>query len=329
MAVVNFGTLPGGEAVQKVTIASDDLRAEVLTYGAIIRDLRLSGYDFPLVLGLNSIADYIAHSPFFGAIVGRCANRIGQGRFTLDGQTHQLDLAEGARHQLHGGAKGFSQRNWQLAAYGADFVTLTLCSPAGEGGYPGTVNATCTYQLAARRIVCTLSATTDAPTVVNLAQHSYFNLDGRATIDAHRVQIFSDHMTAIDAELIPTGKLKPVTNTMFDFRQMRELGSHVSDHNYCLAAGRYGAPQLAARVATPAVSMSVFSTEPGLQFYTADHLAIPVDGLDGRRYTPRAGMCLEPQFWPDAINHAHFPQPVLRPQDTYKQVTRYEFTGRV
>lgn len=328
MVVENFGALPDGKMVQKITLTSADLRAEFLTLGAVIRDLRLSGYDFPLVLGLNSADDYATHSLYFGAIAGRCANRIAKGRFRLDGQDYQLALADGAHHHLHGGPDGFSQQNWQLAEYGGDFVTLTLCAPAGAGGYPGTVRASCTYRLVAHSLICNLTATTDAPTLVNLAQHSYFNLDGNATIDGHRVQIFSDHITATDEERIPTGKLKPVKNTMLDFRQMREIGTHIADDNYCLAAGRYTNPQLAARVASAAVSMAVYSTEPGIQFYTADHMDLPIGGLDGRRYSARAGLCLEPQFWPDAINHAHFPQPVLRPGDTYRQITRYEFTAR-
>mgnify|MGYP003667280088 FL=1 len=328
MVVENFGALPDGKMVQKITLGSADLRAEILTFGAVIRDLRLSGHDFPLVLGLNSAADYATHSPYFGAIAGRCANRIAQGRFRLDGQDYQLALADGARHHLHGGPQGFSQKIWKLAGYGEDFVTLTLCAPAGEGGYPGTLRASCTYRLVARSLVCELTATTDAPTLVNLALHSYFNLDGSATIDGHRLQIFSDHITATDDERIPTGRLKPVRNTMRDFRQMREIGSQPADDNYCLAAGRYTSPQLAARVASAAVSMAVCSTEPGLQFYTADHIDLPAQGLEGRRYSARAGLCLEPQFWPDAINHAHFPQPVLRPGDTYRQITRYEFTAR-
>ena len=301
MGIRDFGVMPDGANVQSVTISNADLHAEILTLGATIRDLRLRGFGFGLVLGLNSVADYVAHSPYFGIIAGRCANRIAHGRFSLDGKNHQLemagaDTAKQDPHHLHGGPNGFGRRNWKLVSHGADFVTLALHAPAGDAGYPGAVEVTCTYRLKARNLVCDLTATTDAPTLMNLAQHSYFNLDGSPTIDAHRVQIFSDHITATDAEMIPTGKLKPVRNTTLDFQHMRELGSHMADHNYCLAPGRYSNPQLAARVATPAVSMAIYSTEPGIQFFTADSLSLPVDGLDGRRYASRAGLCLEPQF---------------------------------
>jgi len=332
MSIQEFGPLPDGTMVHSVTIGSGDLRAEILSWGACIRDLRLTGFDHPLVLGLNSGADYAQHSPHFGVIAGRCANRINKARFKLDGQTIQLQYSGESKtgqpgpHQLHGGPKGYGKRVWIIADHGPDFVTLTLHSPAGDGGYPGTAEISCTYRISGATLTCDLQATTDAPTLMNLAQHSYFNLNGDSTINAHRLHIPAGQVVAVDAELIPTGDLTDRAGSDQDFRQPIPIAQTKIDHNYCLGRARFESPRLAARVETDAVCMEIHSTEPGVQFYTGDKIAVPVAGLEGRHYGPRAGLCLEPQIWPDAINNPSFPQAILRPGETYHQISTFTFS---
>lgn len=333
MSIQEFGQLPDGTMVHSVAIASDDLRAEILSWGACIRDLRLTGFDHPLVLGLNTAEDYALHSPHFGVVAGRCANRTKNGRFTLDGQMVQLDLTgltktgQPGPHHLHGGPQGYGKRIWKIADHGADFVTLTLHSPDGDSGYPGTADITCTYRISGATLICDLQAITDAPTLLNLAQHSYFNLNGGGTINSHRLHIPASQIVEVDAELIPTGTLADIAGTAQDFRSLREIGDGKTDHNYCLGTARFATPQLAARLEGESVVMEVHSTEPGVQFYSGDKIAVPVAGLDGQHYAPRAGLCLEPQIWPDAINNPSFPQAVLRPGETYHQISTFAFSA--
>ena len=327
-----FGVLPDGRAVQQVRIAAGGLSARILTWGAVVRDLRLEGAPHPLTLGYERIGDYLDHGAHFGAVAGRCANRIAHGRFTLDGAAHQLELKPGAAHHLHGGdAAQFGRRPWEIAALTPDSVTLTLRSPDGDGGYPGAVAATCVYRLAPpATLVVALSAVTDAPTLVNLAHHSYFNLDGDADVRGHRLTVAADRYTPTDEDLIPLG-VAPVDGTPFDFRAGRLVGAPDAppyDVNLCLADARAPEPRFAARLeGARGVAMEVWTTEPGVQFFNAPRMAIPVAGLEGRRYGAQAGLCLEPQVWPDAINHSDFPSAVLRPGETYRQRSEFRFTA--
>lgn len=328
-----FGWTAGGEAVHRIRIEGGGLKASVLTFGAVLQDLRLDGHDAPLVLGFERFEDYARHVLYMGAVVGRYANRIRDGRFTLDGERHQTDRNDG-RHTLHGGANGYSQRNWQVALHGADFVTLSLHDPAGEMGFPGAVEVTCTYRL---KIPGTLSveigAVTDAATVCCPVHHSYFNLDdgGSGDILDHRLSILASAYLPIDAEFIPTGEVRPVDGTPFDFRQARDIrtpgGKQVLyDHNFCLAAA-HGPLRQAAWAQGPesGVEMEVWTTEPGLQLYVGQQVGREAQGHGGRRYRDFAGFCLEPQVWPDSPNRSYFPQAVLRPGETYHQVSEYRF----
>jgi aldose 1-epimerase len=325
------GRTADGESVEDIRIAAGGLTAHVLTWGAVLRDLRLAACDWPLTLGFERFEDYPAHSPHFGAVCGRVANRIADGRFVLDGRACQVERGPGEAHHLHGGpTAGFGVRPWRVTAAAPDSVTLTLASPDGDGGYPGALAVSCVYRLAPpATLVVELTATADAPTVVNLAQHSYWNLDGDGDVRAHRLTIAADAITETDAALIPTGSLRPVAGTPWDFRSGRLIGAPDAvpyDVNFALADARAAAPRFAARLeGARGVSMAVWTTEPGLQLYDAAGLSVSVPGLGGRRYGPQAGVCLEAQAWPDAPNQPGFPSVVLRPGEAYRQVTELRF----
>jgi aldose 1-epimerase len=327
-----------GQPVHEVTLRSRaGAEAKIIGWGAVLRDLVVplaDGGRQRVVLGLESLDDYIAHSPHFGAIAGRYANRIAHGRFHIDGEIFEIPRNQAGKHALHGGGHGFGKRPWQIAWHSADTVALTLVSPAGDQGFPGTLTVTCVYRLEEpATLVLALTATTDAPTIVNLAPHSYFNLDGSPDILDHTLQIAAAFMTPVDDDLIPTGEIVAVAGTPFDFRSPRQVrlsdagGDLVAyDHNFVLS-GSAPALREAALLASPrnGLRLAVRTTEPGLQFYDAAKLALPVAGLDGARYAGRAGLCLEPQRFPDSPNRAHFSQSVLRPGQVYRQRTEYRF----
>lgn len=342
-----FGMLDG-QPIYEITIRSRaGIQAQVITWGAVVRDLcapRRAGGVQRLVLGLRTLEDYLQHSPHFGAIAGRFANRIARGRFVLNGATWQLPLNQNGKHSLHGGGTGFGRRPWQLAGYDDSSVTLTLVSPDGDSGYPGAVFVTCTYRLvepATLRVE--LTAICDAPTPLNLSQHSYFNLDGSPDILDHTLQIAADFYTPTDAEDIPTGEIRSVQGTHYDFGEPRpvrlldEAARRVRyDTNFVLRrpdpkpAG-LDAPCLvhAATLASPKgdVTLEVWTTEPGLQLYDGYKLKLPVVGLDGTSYAASAGLCLEPQHFPDSPNRSHFPDTILRPGSIYRQLTEYRCRG--
>lgn len=331
-----FGRTPDGEPVHRIRIEGGGLQASILTWGAVIQDLRLAGHQPPLVLGFETFDYYPSHSPFFGAIAGRFANRISGGRFVIDGVLHQADTNYLGRHTLHGGDKGVGKRVWSLTGEGRDVVTLSLRDGHGEMGFPGNLDIACTYRLRTGGVLSVeLSAVTDRPTLCNLAHHSYFNLDDGGTGDAldHLLEIDAADYLPVDGELIPTGSVTPVDGTDFDFRSPRTIrcereGRQIEyDSNWCLAAS----PRPCSRAGSlrgghSGVSMEVWTTEPGLQFYAGHKVAREVPGLEGRRYGAFAGICLEPQIWPDAPNHLQFPQAVLRPGERYRQTSEYRFS---
>ena len=331
MTIEPFGQCDEGD-VGRVTISGGGLTAKIMNWGAVLQDLRLDGHDAPLVLGFDEFASYPKHSPNFGATPGRYANRIAHGRFILDGERHQLDLNQNGVHTLHGGASGFAKRLWRFADHSADSVTLTLHSPDGDMGFPGNLDATCIYRVKpGGALSIELSATADAPTLCNLTNHSYFNLDdgGSASIGEHRIVIDAGAYLPVDDAGIPSGVVQPVDGGPFDLRIASEIGAGGVDYdnNFCLASGQRSLARAAwAQGAQSGVEMETWTTEPGIQFYIGHKMKPDLpSGLDGIRYRPSSGFCLEPQVWPDSPNRPYFPQAVLRPGETYRHVTEYRF----
>lgn len=333
--IEEFGNLEGTK-VQEITIRSAaGAEARILTWGAVVRDLvvPMTAGPQPTVLGLNTIEDYQSHSPYFGAIVGRYANRIGQARFTLDGSSYHVDANEGRNH-LHGGSKSFARRIWSIIDQTLGSVTLSLVSPDGEMGYPGRLIATCTYAFTGPATLrFTLEAISDQPTPVNMTNHCYYNLDGSSDISSHHLMIAADYTTPTTLDLIPTGEIKSVDNSDYDFRGLRPIGpsqflrGHVSyDINYVL---RGAGDELvhAATLQSPksGLSMELWTTEPGVQFYDGHLINIPVSGLRGARYGRHAGLCLEPQRFPDSPNKAHFSPCILEPGLVSRQISELRF----
>ena len=334
-AVRDFGEVDG-VPVQEISLRSAaGLEASVITWGGVIRDLAVpvAGARQSTVLGLNSLDDYRAHSPSFGAVPGRYANRIARGQFTLDGKAHQVPCNEKGRTALHGGTKGFNKLPWRLAGNTADSVTLALTSPDGDMGFPGTLEVTCLYRLDGLTLRMEITATTDSATVVNLTNHTYFNLDGSADVRDHELTVMAAFRTEVDEDLIPTGAIVPVARTPFDFRAPRSIRDPSDQHydmNYVLA--RQVDPSTGLAHATTlrslknGLALEIATDQQGIQIYDGAKVHVPVEGLGGARYGAYAGVAMETQNFPDAPNHRHFPSSVLRPGETYRQVTEYRFS---
>jgi aldose 1-epimerase len=325
-----FGVLPGGGTVWRATISGHGLTASVMTLGASLQDLRLDGTPHPLVLGFPRLGPYLDEGRYFGAVVGRYANRIRDGRAVLDGQALELDRNQNGHHILHGGSDGSGTRNWVLAEQSDDMVALADLLPAGHMGFPGSMPVRAIYRiLPGPTLSLSIRATSDAPTLCNFAQHSYFNLDGKDTVAGHHLTVPASHHLPVDADLIPQGPPAPVHGTALDFRRPVRLGERLSgpaiDHNLCLAPERHVRPRRAAMLEAGGLRMTLRSTEPGLQVYTANHLSPCAPGLAGRPYGRHAGIALESQLWPDAPNRPDFPSARLMPGRLYRQDTAMRF----
>ncbi|MHA6718075.1 aldose epimerase family protein [Sphingomonas sp. RS6] len=331
------------DAVRTITLARGPLRAELLTLGASLRRLDVPGRDGTsanVVLGYADLDAYRTAPRYYGAVAGRYANRIGGAAFTLDGERYRIAANEGA-NSLHSGPVGFDQLVWAVEAQGEADVTFRLDSPDGWNGFPGALTVRAHYALAADGMAIALTATTDRPTIVNLTNHAYFNLAGETsgtTILDHWLQIAADAITPVDAAMIPSGALAPVADTPFDFRRPKPIGRDIAvddaqlrlgqgyDHNFVV--GDASGPQR--RVATlydPASGrvVDLHSTEPGLQFYSGNHLAGGAPGTGGGTYPARGGLCLEPQKFPDSPNQPAFPSARLDPGDTYRHDILFRF----
>jgi len=343
-----FGNLPGGEAVDLYTLVNTrGAQARIINYGGILVSLRIpddTGVLSEVVLGYSDLAGYLANTPYFGALVGRYANRIGDARFVLDNVEYRLAANDGAHH-LHGGVRGFDKALWRAAAsLGAAGPVLELryVSPDGEEGYPGSLDIAVAYTLTEENALrIDYRAQTDRATVVNLSHHSYFNLRdaGASPILDHRLQINADRHTPIDAGLIPTGAIAAVHNTPLDFKRPRRIGAQIEhdheqlrlaggyDHNFVLNA-RPGELRLAARASAPDTgrAMEVHTTQPGLQFYSGNFLDGSAIGRGGTVYRKRHGFCLETQHFPDSPHRPHFPSTRLGPGEIYRHTTLYKFT---
>jgi aldose 1-epimerase len=332
----SFGHL-GGTEIQEVTLQTGaGAEARIITWGGVLRDLIVPGPGGPrrVVLGLDTLEDYVRHSPFFGAIVGRYANRIGDARFRLDGREVDLVANENG-NELHGGPASFGRRPWALLGHTASAAHLGLMSEDDEMGFPGRLFATCSYELlepATLRI--TLQAFADEPTPVNLTAHNYFNLDGSQDARDHLLQLASDFYTPVDEEQIPTGEIRSVIGTPLDFREARPLhggGQTYTDidHNLVLRREASSDPTLchAATLssAKSGLSTELWTTEPGLQVYDGRLVEVPVPGTGGFRLNPYSGIALEPQRFPDGPNHPHFPNTILLPGCVSRQVSEFRF----
>ncbi|MFE0536217.1 aldose epimerase family protein [Streptomyces nigra] len=322
----HFGTLSDGTEVHRWTLERAGVRVRVLSYGGIVQSLEVpdrDGRTADVVLGFADLDGYVTHpGPYLGALIGRYANRIAGGRFPLDGVTYALD-PNTPPNSLHGGARGFDKRVWDVAPV-EHGLRLTRVSRHGEEGFPGRLEVTATYTLedgGALRFV--YEAVTDAPTVVNLTNHSYFNLAGAGSGDAggHELRLDASRFTPVDADLIPTGVLEDVTGTRFDFRQARKVGSGY-DHNFALDKGVTKDAREVAELYDPSTGrvLRVSTTEPGLQLYTADQIEEP--------FSPGDGVALETQHFPDSPNRPDFPSTVLRPGEVYRSETVYAFSAR-
>jgi aldose 1-epimerase len=346
-----FGTTDRGDAVSVYTLKNaHGMEVRATDYGGIILSLRVADRDGrfdDVVLGYDSLKDYVRASPYFGAIIGRYGNRIAGGRFSLDGRTYTLARNNGPNH-LHGGLRGFDKVVWGVEPFESrDGVGLVLryASPDGEEGYPGTVQAQVTYTLTDRNeLIFDYHATTDRATPVNLTQHSYFNLagDGKRDILGHVVTLNADHFTPVDSTLIPTGEIKSVTGTPFDFRTATPIGARIDgddeqlrhgrgyDHNFVLnkgGTGGTGDPTLAARVYEPSSGrvMEIYTTEPGVQFYSGNFLDGTLQGKNGVVYRRRYGFAMETQHFPDTPNQPAFPSVIVRPGEEYRSRSIYKF----
>ena len=323
-----FGRLPGGRDVDEVAIGNDRIAASIISYGATLRDLSVlvNGRRRSVVVGFDALEPYLDQGAYIGAIAGRYANRIAAGRFTLDGEPYQLSLNERGKAHLHGGHVGFDKKVWTITAASAEAVSLALHSPAGEEGYPGAVAAACTYRIAdPLTLVIELTATSDAPTIINLTGHSYFNLEGTSDIRDHRLMIPAEEFLPVSSDLIPQHAAS-VAGTPYDFRISRPIRRQGAayDNTFILGWQRSAEPRLAARLASAGgeLAMELLSTEPGVQFYDGAFLDAK---SAGRSYGAFGGLCLEPQCFPDTPNRPEFPSCVLRPGETYHHVIAHRF----
>ncbi|MCX5533752.1 galactose mutarotase [Streptomyces sp. NBC_00006] len=343
----SFGKLADGTKIYRWSLENGGTRLKVLNYGGIVQSLELPdrhGRYVNVSLGYDTVEEYVAGTTFFGSTIGRYGNRIAKGKFTLDGKAYQVSVNDGD-NSLHGGAKGFNTRVWDIEPFtsGSDVgLHMHYTSVDGEMGYPGTLKTTVTYTLTARgdwRI--DYEATTDKATVVNLTNHTYYNLagEGSGTIYDHELTLAASRYTPTDAGLIPTGELAKVAGTPFDFRKAKPIGRDIRDahpqqilakgfdHNWALDKGITAKPVLVATLRDPASgrSLKIATDQPGLQFYSGNFLDGTLVGQSGRTYRQGDGLALETQHFPDSPNQPKFPSTVLRPGEKYRTTTVHSF----
>jgi aldose 1-epimerase len=341
-----WGQLPDGKAVTLYTLSnSHGMTARISDFGGLLVELIVpdkAGKPVDVVLGKDSLKDYLAGHPFFGVLVGRYANRIAGGTFSIDGKSYSIPKK--GKHAIHGGPEGFDKKVWaaETSQFGNSVsLVLKLASPDEDMGFPGKMEAQVTYTLDDEsRLSIDYSATCDQPTIVNLTNHSYFHLGGQGAGDvlSHELVLHADSFTATDADLIPTGELMPVKDTPLDFTEMHPLGERITadfpalqhgggyDHNYVLSSKEEGMKPCA-RVRHPGtgIVMEVQTTQPGVQLYTANGMK-DTAGKNGARYPKHGGFCLETQHYPDSPHQPSFPSTVLRPGQSYEQTTTFQFS---
>jgi aldose 1-epimerase len=332
-----------GQAITEYTLTNKNgMQLSVINYGGTITKLNVpdkNGKLGDVVLGYDSLSGYLQRAnPFFGALIGRYGNRIGKATFTLDGQTYNLDKNDGA-NSLHGGKKGYDKVVWTAEKQGDNSLKLTYHSKDGEGGYPGNLDVTVVYTLTADNSVkIDYTATTDKATPVNLTNHAYYNLSAGtdSTILNNEIQINADKYTPVDAGLIPTGQIADVKGTPFDFTSSKQIGRDIAqvkggyDHNWVLNKKENSLEKIVTLYhPTSGRVMEVYTTEPGVQFYTGNFLnGRLANTKDGAKYVQHAALCLETQHFPDSPNHPNFPSTILKPGETYKSTTVYKFSTK-
>ncbi len=337
----DFGKVEN-HSIERYTLSNNNgASASIITYGGRVTELRVpdkSGKLANVVLGFDNLHPYTGANPYFGALIGRVANRIARGEFELDGKTYHLEKNDKGEKTLHGGKIGWDRRVWKATPMkGADHVGLQLdyISPDGEEGFPGTVTARVVYSMNERHeLRIDYSATTEKATPINLTNHSYFNLSGAGSGDIlkHEMQLIASHYTPVDEKLIPTGEIAKVEGTPMDFRSPHAIGSRIDqvqggyDHNYVLDRPKNAELSTAARVVDPASgrTMEVHTSQPGIQFYTGNFLNGSIKGLGGT-YIKHGAFCLETQHFPDSVHHPKFPNTILHPGEQYQQTTVYAF----
>jgi aldose 1-epimerase len=326
---------------------ANGLSATIIAYGATLISVRTPDRDGnidEITVGMEDPEDYRQGHPFLGSVVGRCANRLANARFTLNGKEYQLESV-GGPHHLHGGRHGFDKVDWNVLeepSGNRQSLKLGYTSADGEEGYPGKLDVEVTYSLSDDdTLTIDYRATSDQDTIVNLTNHVYFNLSGAPTILDHELQLFASHFTPIDETLIPTGEIRPVEGTPMDFRQMTRIGERIEqdddqlrygrgyDHNWVLdhGGGKLGPAAVLYGPKSGRV-VEVATTKPGIQFYSGNFLTGSVRGRGGSPIGYRSGLCLETQYFPNAINQPNFPSPILRAGETYHHITTYHFTTK-
>ena len=343
MMITPFGTAPNGEAVFLIQLDNGMISCEIITFGATIRSLTVpdrNGAPVDVVLGYDTLEEYLSHDGYLGATVGRFANRIAKGQFRLSGRQYTLATNNGNNH-LHGGLQGFSHRVWHITQIGEASVTLSLFSPHGEEGYPGNLTCSVQFGLEGNGLAIRYHAQSDRDTLCNLTNHSYFNLAGQGSGSAleQTIQIFAQNYTPSDPESIPCGTLEPVADTPMDLRTPTPIGAHIGedfhqlnnargyDHNYVID-GTPGTLRRAAKAHSPAtgITLEAETTLPGVHFYTANYLPEGRPGKADCTYAPRHGFCLETQFFPNTPNQPNFPSATLKPSEEYTHCTVFRFT---
>lgn len=341
-----FGKMPDGQEVYVFTLVNKNgLEVNVINYGGIITSLKApdrNGTSEDIVLGYDSLAGYLKETPYFGALVGRYGNRIAQGRFTLDDKEYALAQNNNGQH-LHGGVNGFDKVFWNIEEIGGNKLKLAYLSKDMEEGYPGNLSVEVTYELTdANELKIAYTATTDKKTIVNLTQHSYFNLNGNAKRDIlnHELILYADKFVPITKVLIPTGEVSNVDNSPFDFRKSNAIGARVNDehqqiqfgrgYDHCWVLSSNDSIKYAASVYEPTSGrvMDVYTTEPAVQFYCGNFLDGSISGKLGVVYKQRYGFCLETEHFPDSPNQKKFPSTELSPGEVYQTRTVYQFSTR-
>lgn len=319
-----FGIAADGRKVGAVTLTAGDLSVTLLTWGAVLQDVRLAGVPFSLTQGSDQIADYEGAMRYHGSLIGPVVNRITGGFADIGGQRYEFEKNLNGRHLIHNGAAGTHLKHWDLRDHSATHATFAIHLPDGEGGFPGNRDVQARFEVTAPatlRLIVT--GTTDALTILNFANHSYWNLDGTEQWDGHRLRVDADRMLPSDTDFIPTGDIRPVAGTEFDFRQGRviNVGDPLLDNCFCVSDSRQSLRDVLWLTGKSGVQMTIATTEPGIHLYDGRHAIRPGHG-------PHEGLAFEPESWPDATTHAGFPSIELAPGQVYEQISAWKFAKK-